>query len=264
MKTKRRSKLKVTAVVLAALALVNVLAMVAFTRSTTPPEPGSSLAGKSILPPEDESAENVPGRATPDEVSDLKKSSASEVTEEQVLRMQRQAAAIPAAATGIASMWQQLGPFNIGGRVTDVVADRFTANTAYAAIAGGGIFKTTDGGNNWTSIWPDENVQPMGAFAQAPDGTLWAGTGEANPPGGGLTYFGDGVYKSTDNGATWTNMGLEEELRDRPHRGRPEELQPRVRRRLGPHRPLGRAARHLPHGGRRARRGSSSSPRRPR
>ena len=49
----------------------------------------------------------------------------------------------------------------------------------------------------------------MGAFAQAPDGTLWAGTGEANPPGGGLTYFGDGVYKSTDNGATWTNMGLE-------------------------------------------------------
>ena len=48
----------------------------------------------------------------------------------------------------------------------------------------------------------------MGAIAKAPDGTLWAGTGEANPPGGGLTYFGDGIYKSTDNGATWSNMGL--------------------------------------------------------
>lgn len=150
MKTKRRSKLKVMAVALAALALVNVLAMVAFTRSTTPPEPGSSLAGKLVIPPEDESAENVPGRATPDELSDLKKSSASEETEEQVLRMQRQAAAIPAAATGIASAWKQLGPFNIGGRVTDVVADRFNANSALAAISGGGIWKTTDCGQNWT------------------------------------------------------------------------------------------------------------------
>ena len=40
--------------------------------------------------------------------------------------------------------------------------------------------------------------------------TLWAGTGEANPPGGGLTYFGDGIYKSTDDGAHWTNIGLRE------------------------------------------------------
>ncbi len=206
MRTKRRSKLKATAVAFAALLLVNVVAMVAFTRSTTPPPPDSSLAGKTIVPPEDETAENLPGMLTPDEFSDLKKSSASVVTEEQVLRQQRQAAAVAPAATGIA--WKQLGPYNIGGRVTDVVADRFTANAAFAAVAGGGIWRTTDGGQNWSSIWPDENVQAMGAFAQAPDGTLWAGTGEANPPGGGLTYFGDGVYKSTDNGETWTKMGL--------------------------------------------------------
>jgi photosystem II stability/assembly factor-like uncharacterized protein len=129
------------------------------------------------------------------------------VTEEQVLRAQRQAEQIAPAATGIA--WKQLGPYNIGGRVSDIVADRFTPNAAFAAAASGGIWKTTDGGANWKSIWPDANVQAMGAFAQAPDGTLWAGTGEANPPGGGLTYFGDGVYKSTDDGATWTNVGLE-------------------------------------------------------
>ena len=209
---------------------MNVIAMVAFTRSTTPPPPGSSLAGELIIPPEDETAENIPGALTPDELYDLKKSSASEVTEEQVLRMQRQAAAIPAAATDIASMWKQLGPFNIGGRVTDVVADRFKANSSFAAVAGGGIWKTEDGGENWTSIWPDENVQPMGAFAQAPDGTLWAGTGEANPPGGGLTYFGDGVYKSTDNGATWTNMGLEGSSAIGRIAVDPSQLQPRVRR----------------------------------
>ena len=82
----------------------------------------------------------------------------------------------------------------------------------------------------------------MGAFAQAPDGTLWAGTGEANPPGGGLTYFGDGIYKSTDDGAHWTNVGLRAERVDRPDRGRPVEPEPRVRRGRGPRRPLGRAS----------------------
>ncbi len=101
-----------------------------------------------------------------------------------------------------------MGPYNVGGRVTDVVADRNTPNSAFAAVSGGGIWKTTDGGANWTNLWPDSNTQTMGAFAQAPNGDLWAGTGEANPPGGGLTYFGDGIYKSTDNGGHWTNMGL--------------------------------------------------------
>jgi hypothetical protein len=207
MRTKKRSRLQVAAGAFAALVLVNVVAMVAFTRSTTPPAPSSTLAGKLIIPPEDETAEHLPGALTPDEYMDLKQSSASDVTEAQVLRAQRQAAAVAPAATGLA--WDQLGPFNIGGRVTDVVADRFTPNSAFAAVSGGGIWKTTDGGANWTPIWPDANVQAMGSFAQAPDGTLWAGTGESNPPGGGLTYFGDGLYKSTDNGAHWTNVGLE-------------------------------------------------------
>ena len=48
----------------------------------------------------------------------------------------------------------------------------------------------------------------MGAIARASDGTPWVGTGEANPSGGGLTFSGDGVYKSTDGGQTWQNTGL--------------------------------------------------------
>ena len=207
MRTKKRSRLQVTAGALAALVLVNVIALVAFTRSTTPPPPSSTLAGKLILPPENEAAEFLPGATTPDEYMDLKQSSASDVTEAQVLRAQAQAADVAPAAGGLA--WEQLGPFNIGGRVTDVVADRLAPNSAFAAVSGGGIWKTADGGTNWTSIWPDANTQSMGSFAQAPDGTLWAGTGESNPPGGGLTYFGDGLYKSTDGGAHWTNVGLE-------------------------------------------------------
>ena len=114
---------------------------------------------------------------------------------------------VAAAATGIA--WKQLGPYNIGGRLTDVVADVDRRTPCIRAVAGGGIWKIdATAARTGPTIWPDANVQPMGALAQAQDGTLWAGTGEANPPGGGLTYFGDGIYKSTDNGATWTNMGL--------------------------------------------------------
>jgi photosystem II stability/assembly factor-like uncharacterized protein len=60
----------------------------------------------------------------------------------------------------------------------------------------------------FTSAWPAGYTQTMGALAIGPDGTLWAGTGEANPAGGGMTYFGNGVYKSTDGGKTWQNVGL--------------------------------------------------------
>ena len=222
MRTKKRSKLQVTAGALAALVLVNVIAMVAFTRSTTPPPPGSTLAGKLIIPPENEAAEHAAGRAdagrVPGPQAELERATSprrrSSARRRRPPRSRRR-------RHGLA--WKQLGPYNIGGRVTDVVADRFTPNSAFAAVSGGGIWKTTDGGANWTSIWPDANTQTMGAFAQAPDGTLWAGTGEANPPGGGLTYFGDGIYKSTDNGAHWTNMGLTRERVDRAHRGRPDE-----------------------------------------
>ena len=48
----------------------------------------------------------------------------------------------------------------------------------------------------------------MGALARGPDGTLWAGTGEANPSGGGDTFLGNGIYKSTDGGRSWRLSGL--------------------------------------------------------
>src|SRR6478735_3681765 len=59
------------------------------------------------------------------------------------------------------------------------------------------------------AAWPNDYPQAIGALARGADGTLWAGTGEANASGGGITYVGDGVYKSTDDGQTWKNVGLE-------------------------------------------------------
>ena len=52
-------------------------------------------------------------------------------------------------------------------------------DAAFAAVSGGGIWKTTDGGANWTSVWPDSNTQTMGAFAQAP--TARCGPAPARP-----------------------------------------------------------------------------------
>jgi photosystem II stability/assembly factor-like uncharacterized protein len=209
MRTRRRSRQQSVIVIVATLAFACAATMLALTRSTTQTAPsGGAVSPLDLTPPYNEMAELAASGygATPDETLDLKKSAGQTVTIDMVRRQQKQAAAVPAAATGIA--WQQLGPYNIGGRMSDVVALAGRPNTVIGAAASGGLWKSTDGGANWTSIWPDENVQAMGAVAEAPDGTLWAGTGEANPPGGGLTYFGDGIYKSTDDGATWQHMGL--------------------------------------------------------
>src|SRR4051794_1028612 len=196
-----RSQRQTAGVAAAVVLLVVTLATFALTRSAT--RQAAPHANGLAQAPE---AESPYGKADPDEYLDLKQSSAKPVSAAEVKRAQAQAADVAAAAGGIS--WQQLGPYNIGGRVVDVVADKQQANAVYAAASGGGIWHSTDGGANWTSVWPNDYVQTMGALAEDSKGVLWVGTGEANPPGGGLTYFGDGVYKSTDGGAHWTNTGL--------------------------------------------------------
>ena len=126
------------------------------------------------------------------------------VTFAQIARARKQALAIN-STTG---SWEYAGANNIGGRVTDVVVDPTQANTIYVASAGGGVWKSTDAGATYTPAWPNNYPQAIGSLARGSDGTLWAGTGEANASGGGITYVGDGVYKSTDGGATWTNVGI--------------------------------------------------------
>jgi photosystem II stability/assembly factor-like uncharacterized protein len=105
--------------------------------------------------------------------------------------------------------WQLLGPSNIGGRLIDLVLDPNTAGTVYVAAGTGGVWKSTDGGTTLTSAWSDDLPQSMGALAIAPDGTLYAGTGEPDHGGGG-SYYGTGLYRSTDGGASWQSLGLED------------------------------------------------------
>jgi len=145
------------------------------------------------------------GPSRPADYLTLKWTSGRDVTPSQVARAERQAGAIPQGST---NGWQLVGPSNVGARVVDLVVDPNQPDTMYTAVSGGGVWKSTDAGSTFEPIWPNDTTQAMGALALGSDGTLWAGTGEANPSGGGLTYFGDGVYKSTDGGKTWQQWGL--------------------------------------------------------
>ncbi|MFC0438139.1 glycosyl hydrolase [Kutzneria buriramensis] len=108
----------------------------------------------------------------------------------------------------VGGAWQSLGPTNIGGRVVGLAMDPTTTDALYAASASGGLWRSTDAGRTFTAAWPQDSTQAMGAVAVAPNGTVYVGTGEPNPGGGSVTYEGTGVYRSTDHGANWQQVGL--------------------------------------------------------
>jgi photosystem II stability/assembly factor-like uncharacterized protein len=105
--------------------------------------------------------------------------------------------------------WRMVGPSR-GGRVTAVAGDFANQQVFYFGATGGGIWKTDDGGINWRNVSDGfVNTGSVGAVAVAPSDSniVYAGMGEACVRGD--ASYGDGVYKSTDAGKTWTHMGLE-------------------------------------------------------
>lgn len=103
--------------------------------------------------------------------------------------------------------YRYIGP--VGNRVTSIAGIAGQPNIYYAGAASGGIFKTTDGGAHWEPIFDDQPVSSIGSLAVASSdpNIVWAGTGEAWIRS--HISVGQGIYKSTDDGKTWTLMGLE-------------------------------------------------------
>ncbi|HEY6370475.1 MAG TPA: hypothetical protein VIX37_07845 [Candidatus Sulfotelmatobacter sp.] len=105
--------------------------------------------------------------------------------------------------------WRLIGPFR-GGRAVAVAGVAGDSTTFYFGAVNGGIWKTTDAGVVWTPIFDGQPVASIGALAVAPSDpkTIYAGTGESDIRED--LSSGNGVYKSTDAGATWHHIGLED------------------------------------------------------
>src|SRR5207245_832330 len=108
--------------------------------------------------------------------------------------------------------FRNLGPAAYSGRVTALAVPRTGgySKTFYIGAAGGGVWKTSNGGITWQSVSEGLGVQTIGDLAVAPSDTnvVWVGTGEKNSLRS--QWWGDGVYKSSDGGKKWTNMGLKD------------------------------------------------------
>ncbi|HEY0614170.1 MAG TPA: hypothetical protein VGC96_06000 [Candidatus Elarobacter sp.] len=95
-----------------------------------------------------------------------------------------------------------------GGRLTSVAGVADDPKLYYLGTAGGGVWKSVNGGATWSPVFDGQSVSSIGAVAIDPKNhqVVWVGTGETNPRND--VSWGDGIYKSTDGGTSWTNVGL--------------------------------------------------------
>ena len=105
--------------------------------------------------------------------------------------------------------FRELGPAVMGGRIDDFAVVESNPDIIYVGTASGGVFKSVNGGITWEPLFDDQPTSTIGDIAIAPSdpSIVWVGTGEANNRQS--SSWGDGVYKSTDGGKTWTHMGLD-------------------------------------------------------
>ena len=103
-----------------------------------------------------------------------------------------------------------IGPAYPSGRISDFAFFSGGHHDYLVGVASGGLWRTTNAGVTWTPIFDQEGAYAIGVVEIAPsdEKIIWVGTGENNAQRS--VAFGDGVYKSTDGGASWTNMGLKD------------------------------------------------------
>jgi photosystem II stability/assembly factor-like uncharacterized protein len=106
--------------------------------------------------------------------------------------------------------WRCIGPANFSGRIVDVEALDNDFRHVVVASASGGVWKSVNAGTTWEPIFDNYGSASIGDIAifQKDPNVIWVGTGEANNRNS--VAWGDGIYKSTDGGATFKHMGLED------------------------------------------------------
>ena len=105
---------------------------------------------------------------------------------------------------------RNIGPAMMSGRIADIAINPNDANEWYVAVGSGGVWKTTNAGTTWKPIFDGEKSYSIGCVTIDPKNPLvvWVGTGEN--VGGRHVGYGDGIYRSSDGGKSWKNMGLKE------------------------------------------------------
>ncbi len=117
----------------------------------------------------------------------------------------------PGVNSGLVSAlrFRGIGPALMSGRIGDIVVDPVKKSTWYVAACSGGVWKTTNAGVTWSPIFDGQASYSIGCLAIDPNDrfTIWVGSGENNSQRS--VGYGDGLYKSTDGGASFKNVGLE-------------------------------------------------------
>lgn len=126
------------------------------------------------------------------------------------LKAQQTETALLSEKTFAGLEFRSLGPAFMSGRIADVVIHPQNENIWYVAVGSGGVWKTTNSGTTFEPVFDGQKSYSIGCVAIDPVNphTVWVGTGEN--VGGRHVGYGDGIYKSEDDGASWTNMGLKE------------------------------------------------------
>ena len=142
-------------------------------------------------------------RAFPEDQIDLKSYT-------QTLRQVAASASVNdrSAPMGFDSDWTTQGPGNLGGRVNTIAIHPFDKQIIYIGFSTGGVFKTINGGLDWTPIFDQQSSLSIGHITIDPTfpDVIYVGTGDPNISA--FPFIGDGLYRSPDGGATWQHLGL--------------------------------------------------------
>jgi photosystem II stability/assembly factor-like uncharacterized protein len=201
----------------AGLALVAAAVLAAPPRPTlgqAPAEPDKKQEAPAPKPEPTKEEVKPPAAEPAGQIAEIEKQIAELSKKLQELKAPKAPAATDEAKRKLAAemvkalAWRPIGPANMGGRIISLAVVESDPTTYYAATASGGLLKTTNAGVTFEHLFDRQDTVSIGDVAVAPSdkNIVWVGTGENNARNS--VSYGDGVYKSTDAGKTWTNMGL--------------------------------------------------------